>query len=270
MYTVANGSGFNFGNGRSTEGFALDGIRIHNVWDGIRPRGSADDFRIKNVWVTDARDDCIENDHLQTGVIEDSLFEACHMGIGSRPGKGRGRNKAEAQGASAPVERPAGGGERVLEIRNTLISLGPHAKPNAKRSNYAWFKDPGHGMFFKLGPGDLKFKLYDNVFMLEQYPNNSKRAWGLPPEHFADRLADCSGNVLVWLGEGEYPGPFHNEQFPHCWTVTTDRSVWERARKDWIDRHPQVARLPGDAQSHPDQAIGLDAILASVRARASG
>jgi hypothetical protein len=158
----------------------------------------------------------------------------------------------------------------VFEIRNTLISLGPHPEPNAKRSNYAWFKDPGHGMFFKLGPGDLQLKLYDNVFMLEQYPNNSKRTWGLPPEHYGDLLADCSGNVLVWLGEGDYPGPFHNDRFPNCWTVTTDRSVWERARQDWIDRHPQVARLPGDPQSHPDRAIGLEAILQSVRAGASG
>ena len=270
MYSAANGSGFNFGNGRSTEGFTLDGIRIHNVWDGIRPRGNADDFHIENVWVSDARDDCIENDHLETGVVEDSLFERCHMGISSRPGKGRGRDKAQAQGAPAPAEQPAGGGDRVFEIRNTLISLGPHPKPNAKRSNYAWFKDPGHGMFFKLGPGDLQLKLYDNVFMLEQYPNNSKRTWGLPPEHYADRLADCRGNVLVWLGEGEYPGPFHNDRFPNCWTVTTDRSVWERARQDWIDRHPRVARLPGDPQSHPDQAIGLEAILDSVRAGASG
>jgi hypothetical protein len=269
MYTAANGSGFNFGDGRSTAGFTIDGIRIVNVWDGIRPRGNADDFQIKNVWVTDARDDCIENDHLRTGVVEDSLFERCHMGISARPGKGRGRGEA-ADTAAAPVTRAAGDGARVLEIRNTLLSLGPHPEPNAKRANYPWFKDPGHGMFFKLGPGDLRFKLYDNVFMLEQYPNNSKRTWGLPPEHYADQLADCSGNVLVWLGEGEYPGPFHNDRFPNCWTVTTDRSVWERARQDWIDRHPQVKRLPGDPQSDPAQATGLEAILGSVRAGASG
>jgi hypothetical protein len=270
MYSVANGSGFNFGDGRSTEGFTLDGIRMDNVWDGIRPRGHADNFHVKNVWVSNGRDDCFEDDHGDTGVLEDSLFEACHMGISSRAGKGRGRNEAQAQQASAPVEPPPGAGDRVLEIRNTLISLGAHPKPNPKRANFPWFKDPGHGMFFKLGAGDLKFKLYDNLFMLEQYPNNSKRAWGLPPEDFADRLADCSGNVLVWLGEGEYPGPFHNDRFPNCWTVTTDRSVWERARQDWIDRHPQVARIPGDPESHPDQAIGLDAILESVRAGASG
>ena len=270
MYSSANGSGFNFGGGRSTEGFILDGIRIHNVWDGIRPRGNAGAFHIKNVWVSDARDDCLENDYGQSGVVENSLFEACHMGISSRPGKGRGKNKARALPASAPVERPAGGGDGVLEIRDTLMSLGPHPKPNAKRARFPWFKDPGHGMFFKLAPGDLKFKLYDNVFMLEQYPNNSQRAWGLPPADFADRLTDCRGNVLVWLGEGEYPGPFHNERFPGCWKVTTDRSVWERARQDWIDRHPQVGRRSGDPQSHPDQAVGLEAILESVRAGASG
>jgi hypothetical protein len=227
-YNVANGSGFIFGNGRSTENFTLDGIRIDNVWDGIRPRGNADRFHVNNVWVTGARDDCFENDHHQTGLIEDSLFERCHMGISARPGKG------------------------------------------GSYEEFPWFKDPGHGMFFKLGPGDLKFKLYDNVFMLEQYPNNTQPAWGLPPARYADRLADCRGNILVWLGDGDYPGPFHNDRFPGCWTVTTDRSVWERAKKDWIDRHPKVARLPGDPPSRPEEAIGLEAILQAVGAGASG
>jgi hypothetical protein len=264
-YDVANGSGFNFGGGRSTQGFTLNGIRIDNVWDGIRPRGNADGFRIRNVWVSDARDDCFENDHRQAGLIEDSLFEACHMGISARPGKGGD----EEETAAAPVA-PATAGAGVLEIRNTLISLGPHPEPNPKRSKYPWFKDPGHGMFFKLGQGDLQLKLYDNVFMLEQYPNNDQRAWGLPPEHYAHRLADCRGNVLVWLGEGEYPGPFHNDRFAGCWTVVTDRAVWERAKKDWIDRHPEVARLPKDPPSRPDEAVGLDAILQSVRTGASG
>ncbi|MGH6897897.1 MAG: hypothetical protein ACREJ5_15355 [Geminicoccaceae bacterium] len=263
-YDVANGAGFNFGNGQSTHGFTLDGIRIDNVWDGIRPRGNADGFHIENVWVSGSRDDCIENDHRQTGLIEDSLFEGCHMGISVRPGKAA-KEKAQAGAAAAPAAS-----ERVLEIRNTLISLGAHPEPNAKRSKYPWFKDPGHGMFFKLGQSDLKLKLYDNIFMLEQYPNNDQDAWGLPPEHYADQLADCRGNILVWLGEGDYPGPFHNDRFKDCWTVVTDRAVWERARKDWIDRHPEVARLPGDPPSHPEEAVGLDAILESVRAGASG
>jgi hypothetical protein len=266
-YDVANGSGFNFGNGRSTEGFTLDGIRIHNVWDGIRPRGNADGFRIRNVWVTDARDDCIENDHRQTGVVEDSLFDRCHMGISVRPGR-RGKEKARAEEAAAAGLPDEDRG--IFEIRGSLISLGAHPDPNAKRSKYPWFKDPGHGMFFKLGSGDVQLKLYDNIFMLEQYPNNDQQAWGLPPGHYGHRLADCRGNVLVWLGEGDYPGPFHNDRFPDCWTVVTDRAVWERAKKDWIDRHPQLARLPDDPPSHPEEAVGLEAILESVRAGASG
>ena len=101
--------GFNFGDGQSTEGFTLDGIRIDNVWDGIRPRGNADGFRITNVWVSGARDDCIENDHRQTGVIEDSLFDRCHMGISVRPGKsGKEKARAQEQGPKGPLPRISG------------------------------------------------------------------------------------------------------------------------------------------------------------------
>jgi hypothetical protein len=53
---------------------------------------------------------------------------------------------------------------------------------------------------------------------------------------------------MVWLGEGEYP--YHLDE---CFTVTKDRSVWERAKQGWIDRHPKVPRLPGDPMPAADQ-----------------
>lgn len=53
---------------------------------------------------------------------------------------------------------------------------------------------------------------------------------------------------MVWLGDGEYP--YHLDE---CFTVTKDRSVWERAKQDWIDRHPKVPRLPGDPMPAADQ-----------------
>ena len=145
-----NGSGFNFGGGRSTAGFILDGIRIHNVWDGIRPRGNAGAFHIKNVWVSDARDDCLENDYGQSGVVEDFAVRGLSHGH-QFPARQRARQEQDggATGIGAGGA-PAGGGDGVLEIRNTLMSLGPHPKPNAKRAHFPWFKDPGHGMFFKL------------------------------------------------------------------------------------------------------------------------
>src|SRR5918996_633437 len=73
MYDQSNGAAFAFGGDEPLRRFVLDGLRIHNVWDGIRPRAHADHFVIRNVWLSDARDDCIENDHFSTGVIDDSL-----------------------------------------------------------------------------------------------------------------------------------------------------------------------------------------------------
>jgi hypothetical protein len=48
-------------------------------------------------------------------------------------------------------------------------------------------------------------------------------------------LSSCSNNVMVWLGPGNYPVPL-----PSCFTVTRDRSVWDRAVARWKADHPHV------------------------------
>jgi len=55
---------------------------------------------------------------------------------------------------------------------------------------------------------------------------------GIPP----GQLQDCANNVMVWLGPGSFPATL-----PSCFTVTTDRSVWDNAVADWLARHPTVA-----------------------------
>ena len=45
-------------------------------------------------------------------------------------------------------------------------------------------------------------------------------------------LTACSNNVMVWLGGGLYPAPL-----PACFTVTTDRAVWDDAVASWKLRH---------------------------------
>jgi hypothetical protein len=54
---------------------------------------------------------------------------------------------------------------------------------------------------------------------------------GVPTSH----LTSCSNNVMVWLGQGSYP-----TALPSCFTVTRDRSVWDRAVAEWKARHPHV------------------------------
>jgi hypothetical protein len=41
-----------------------------------------------------------------------------------------------------------------------------------------------------------------------------------------------SGNVIVWTGEGRYPG-----RVPPGFTVTTDVGVWADARAAWKASH---------------------------------
>jgi chitinase len=51
---------------------------------------------------------------------------------------------------------------------------------------------------------------------------------------------------MVWLGPGPFPG-----SLPSCFTVTTDRSVWDTAVRSWEAAHPGVVTGPrvsvGDA-----------------------
>jgi 3-phytase len=202
-----NNAGFAFENAS----FTLEGLRMHNVGDGIRPRGGAQGFLIKDVWLSGIRDDCIENDHFHGGTIADSLFDGCFSGFSAR------RSDDAEDGRT-----------NVVTIRNTLVRL--EAMPDPPDGGSL-----GHKAFFKWmdwGDGDSpspRLALYDNVFMAEQRGETSDEKMGIPP----GKLDGCANNLMVWLGPGDYPAVL-----PDCFTIVTERAVWDRARADWIARHP--------------------------------
>jgi hypothetical protein len=187
--------------------FTVDGLRVDNMTDGLRPIDGP--FTIRQAWLSYIRDDCVENDHVQSGLIEDSLFDGCYVGISERPSP-----TIEAEGYD--------GRDGVLTVRNTLIRLQPMRGPDGGGAS-----DYGHGPFFKWHDLATKLALHNNVFMAEK---SSRGNMGIP-----GRLESCSNNVMVWLGPGDYPAPL-----PSCFTVTRDRSVWDRAVADWKARHPHV------------------------------
>jgi len=206
-----NNAGFIFQNAQ----FTVDGLRMHNVGDGIRPRSGARDFVIKDVWLSHIRDDCVENDNLNAGLIEDSLFDGCFVGFSARHS-----------------DETITGSRNVWTIQNTLVRLEPMPGPPDGG-------DLGHKGFFKwISWGDPdsrspKLALHNNIFMAEQAGETSAKKMGIPP----GKLESCSGNIMVWLGPGDYPA-----ELPDCFTVVKDASVWNRARAEWIARHPE---LPG-------------------------
>lgn len=183
-------------------GFVGVGIRVHNYGDAINIVDDAENFTVRELHLTYIRDDCIENDRLHSGVVEDSLLDGCYTAFSARPN---------------PNDSKSDGTADVWIIRRSLIRLQP--MPTVYKGDA-----PGHGMFFKWdknGRGPM-LELHDNIFRVDQLPNAGDL--GVPEGY----LASCSNNVVVWLGEGEFP-----DSLPDCFTITTEKAVWDEAVAAW-------------------------------------
>ena len=202
----ANNAGLRFEN----DAFTIDGLRIDDVGDGIRP--VAQDFTVRAVWLSWVRDDCMENDHLHGGLIEDSLLDGCYVGISERP-------------SPAILDSGFDGRRDALTIHGSLIRLQAMPGPDGGSPSGL-----GHGQFFKWHERATALALRDDVFLAEEVGQGGPDTMGVPQS-----LVDCAGNVMVWLGSGDYPAPL-----PPCFTVTHDRTVWDAKVADWHRRHPEV------------------------------
>jgi hypothetical protein len=182
----------------------VDGLRVDDVTDG-------GNFTVRDTLLSYIRDDCIENDHLHGGLIDDSLFDGCYVGIAARPTSG-----IEAEGYD--------GRDQLLTVTRSLIRLQRMPGPRNGRGS-----DRGHGVLFKWHDLAPRVALHGNVFLVED------AAFDGSDMSFPEQIESCSDNVLVWLGEGEYPEPL-----PECVQLTRDRGVWDAAVADWHARNPHV------------------------------
>jgi hypothetical protein len=186
--------------------FTVVGFRVHNIGDAIRIRTGARDFRITAAHLSFLHDDCVENDQLYSGVIEDSLLDGCYVAFSARPSHG---DQAE-------------GRRNTVTVRGNVVRLQPTPTVYKGRA-------PGTGGFFKWDESGRAPKLVveDNVFRADQRPNH--QSLGLPSGYHVQ----CRNNVVVWLGTGRFP-----DHLPKCFKVTRDRKVWDRAVAGWYAAHP--------------------------------
>jgi hypothetical protein len=217
-----NGAAFIFGDGGAPD-FTVDGVRFHNVWDGVRPRAGSDNFTVRNCWFSYVRDDAIENDHLYNGTIDDCLFDGVFVGFSCRGGSGSTTD----------------GTGNTVTVQNCLVRLQPF--PGKPKDHYT--PETGHMGFFKWSSLSPKVVLKNNVFMAEQLPWNGTAGLEFPQGN-TGMLIESENNTIVWLGSGDYPGTVQPG-----FTVTTDRSVWDDARTAWINAHPRVSRFAWDPVS---------------------
>ena len=195
--------GLNFQNDRMT----IVDLRVHNYGDGIRVRAGANDFTIDGAHLSFIHDDCIENDQLYSGVVQNSFLDGCYVAFSARPSSGD----------------QVDGRTNTYTIRDNVVRL--QAMPTVYKG-----KAPGHGGFFKWeedAPVSPRLVVANNVFRVDSKPNHQNL--GLPKGYDLK----CSNNVVVWLGKGRYP-----DRLPKCFTVTRDRKVWDRAVAQWHAAHP--------------------------------
>ncbi len=194
--------------------------RISDTWDAIRVSWNSPDFLIEDVWVTNARDDAVENDRLQTGTIRDSLFDGVFGGISIDPS------------SASPVD----GHNNTVTLDGVLMRL--------QVSNYEG--EITHASFIKTDsatPGTVtpNLRFINNVIAIEDVNHHSYRsmfdAWS--------NTIESHGNVFLNLSDKPLPSGYPMP--PSGWTVLQGqaaRDYWQHAKTAWISSHADGVAQP--------------------------
>jgi hypothetical protein len=200
----------------------LDGMRIAGAWDGIRAsRGSAR-LVIRNIWLSDVRDDAVENDYLLPARLENSLIDGTFVGVSVKPGSKTLR----------------GAGEIV--IAGSLIRL----------KEYPYRAQRKFGSPVKIGERSGPIRIHHSVIAVDYAGGTTwndywRRTWSALSN-------DSGGNSLLWLSDRPIPAslPLPPRGFKVLRGAAA-REAWARARTNWINCHPQLRRVAGDPRSDP-------------------
>src|SRR3989442_4919 len=203
----------------------VEGLTIFTGGDGITFDAAGDaNWTVRDVHMTYIRDDCIENDFLNSGLVDRSFFDGCYDFMSAR-----------AYGAGAPD-----GSANTVTVQNSLIRV------QAMDKLYPGVPTPAYGGFWKwsgsgspntdIGPSLV---ITNTVFRADAPPVEGNGA-GLYMAPVPGKLKSCANNVMVWLGPGSFPQPL-----PSCFTVLTGqagRGYWDNAPAPGEGAHPP----PGD------------------------
>ena len=218
---------------RGTDNVLVQDWRITQAWDGIRVVGDkGDDFTIDRVWLSEIRDDAIENDAGLGGTISNSLFDGVFMGISTgNPGTADRGN--------------------VVTVDDVMIRM----------ETYLYKGMDTHGSPFKVYDNSPDMKIYNSVFAIEEVNHRSdhalERAW--------EKTIDASGNY--YLNLSDEPLPDNYPMPPKGFTILQGkeaRAFWDAARSE------QIAEITGGDGSAPAVSGGAAAVGGGAAAAVSG
>ena len=191
--------------------FTFDNVRIDGAWDGIRFQPRSRDARtmfvVENSWLSDIRDDCVENDALHDITIRNNLFDGCFSGVSLDPGRS----------GSSVANR---GDTHTVVIEDILLRLQDYP--------FRGEVQPGH--FLKVHRASPSIEIRDSIFAFDRVGHVDRR-WS----RAMSKVTSCSNNYLLWLSDRPMPATF--PPVPDCFTVLTGaqaRDKWEQSRDAWI------------------------------------
>lgn len=206
----------------------VDGVRITGAWDAIRVGRGSPNLRVINSWISNARDDAVENDFLQVATIRDTLIEGAFQGVSVKP-----RKSSDTGDAS----------DRTVTLSGVLLHLREYDYKGERR----------FGALTKSDQRAPRSRIVNSVVAVDyrggqSYPTFWATSW--------TKLTGSSNNLFLWLSDSPIPDfvPLPPASF-RVVKGAAARDAWSRARSNWINCHPRLARLPSDPRSNPDACI---------------
>lgn len=206
----------------------VDGVRITGAWDAIRASRGSPGLLIVNSWISNARDDAVEDDFLQAATIRDTLIDGAFQGISVKPRKDSGTGDASNQ---------------TVTLSGVLLRLQEYSYKEGRR----------FGALTKSDQRAPRFRVTNSVVAVDYAGGNSY------PQFWAtswSKLTGSSNNLFLWLSDAPIPDfvPLPPSSF-RMLRGQAARDAWTRAKNNWINCHPKLARLPSEPRSNPDACV---------------
>lgn len=164
---------------KQAPGGVVDGARIARSWDAVRATGASGGLAVRNSWISDVRDDAIENDYLHPLAISDTLIDGAFQGVSVK---------------SAGDRAIDGRGNEVV-LSGVLIRL----------ADYPYKGEMRFGALIKNNEFSPRLVVRDSVVAIDSRGGRTfrdywSRTWS--------SLAHSSNNMLLWLSDEPIPASF--------------------------------------------------------------
>lgn len=190
---------------RDSEDVTFRDWTISEAWDGIRITGQDNSrFVIENVWMTNIRDDAIENDRGLSGTVKNSLFDGVFVGISLYEGDTNDQT------------------DQTVTFDGVLMRM----------ESFNYKGEITHQPFFKFEDGvSPSLEIHNSVLAIDRVDHRElgrlQDAW--------DSLTSSSNNFFLNLSDEPLPDsyPLPADGF----TVLEGdeaRQFWDASRDDWI------------------------------------